>query len=158
MQTFLTDIQFKNCAAHLDSKRLQKQRVECFQIYNAVTGIRFDSITDDIIGPAVGWTNHPAVRMWKQYPHMLLLYSWYISEECNNRGIADNRGLQFFFERRMIRHPFVVPEWWADPVSRDKIIFTHRANLVRKSPTFYGPLFPEITPVIAYTTDYKWPV
>ena len=158
MQSFLTSRSYKETAQHLDTKRLQEQRVECIQIYNCVIGQRLDVITDEIKGPAVGYMNHPAVRMWRSYPHALLLYAWYISRECDARGINDHRAVRYFFERRMDRHPFIIPHWWADEHKRDRIIYTHRCNLIRKDVSHYRPLFPDITIDEAFRVDYEWPV
>lgn len=157
MQTFLPRRSFAESAKCLDNKRLNKQRVETFQLYNIVVGQRFDSITDEILGPADGFRNHPAARMWKTSPHMLCLYGMYISEECNRRGIQDHRGLGYFFERRMSRHPFIIPAWLSDD-RIDRVTYTHQCNLIRKDAEFYRPQFPDISIGEAFKTDYYWPV
>lgn len=151
MQTFLTDTSFKTNAQHLDSKRLNKQRVECKQIYAACTGIR--EFADGTTLPAIGWRNHPAVRMWKGHESMLCMYALYICGECDRRGIADHAGMRSFFMDRMFRHPFVVPFWWADAELKTRIITTHRSNLLRKDTTHYGSLFPDLSPSL----EYYWP-
>lgn len=156
MQTFLADSTFKACAEVLDNKRLNKQRLECLQIYNACTGIRHKADGTEV-GPAIGWRTHPAVRMWKRYEAFLCMYAVYISAECDARGIADNHNLKQFFTDRMLRHEFKVPSWWYNLAEREKIIHTHRCNLVRKDFNFYSPRFPSVHTSQIYTTQYYWP-
>lgn len=156
MQTFITSIGFKDTAKSLDSQRLNKQKVEAFQIYNAATGFRRDTL-GKILGPAKGWVNHPAVRMWKGYEYALCTYGIFICDECEERGIADNSGIKAFFESRLIRHPYIIPTWRADALIRDKIIFSHRCNLVRKNPEFYRPQFKDV-PENYDDIAYFWPV
>lgn len=158
MQTFLPNLSYLESAKSLDSRRLNKQKVECLQIYNAVIGLRLDPITDEVLGQATGWINHPAVRMWKKYPGCLMLYSWHIAKECERRNINDHRGLLYFFERRMNRHPFIIPNWWTDPDIRQRIAYTHQCNLIRKDAEYYKPLFPNVSIGEAFKTDYYWPV
>jgi hypothetical protein len=155
MQTFLLHKEFKETAKLLDTPRLNKQRVECFQIYNCIIGLRLDSVTQEIVGEAKGFLNHPAVRMWKESPAFLCLYAQYISKECAARDIADHRQLGKFFDSRMLRHPFRVPMWWTEEKEREKIIYSHRCNMIRKDPEFYGPKFPELTLVDSFT-PYHW--
>lgn len=156
MQTFLPHRDFKSCAFALDSRRLNKQRVECMQIYNAARGIRLDA-NENVVGPAVGWRNHPAVKMWKGYEHSLCVYAYYICLECDAREIEDKAGLRRFFWSRMNKHPFIIPFWIADPVIRDKITFSHRCNLVRKDAEYYRPQFHNI-PENYDDIPYFWPV
>ena len=157
MQTFLADITFKSCAEVLDNRRLNKQRIECLQIYNACTGIRHKADGTEA-GPAIGWRTHPAVRMWKGYEAFLCMYAVYICAECDARGIADNANIKEFFSSRVTRHEFKIPRWWYNLNERNKIIHTHQCNLVRKDFSFYSPKFPAVHPSQIYTTDYHWPV
>lgn len=156
MQTFLTDKSFKQTASSLDDRRLNKQRVETFQIYNAARGIRLDT-KGNYVGPAIGWRNHPAVRMWRGHESLLCIYGYRICLECDHRGIADHAGLSEFFRARMHKHEYIVPSWWADPLQRDKLTFTHRCNLVRKDPEFYRPKFPDV-PDNYEDIAYWWPL
>jgi hypothetical protein len=146
MQTFLTSPSFQETAQHLDSLRLNKQRVECLQIYNSITGI------------SQGWSNHPAVRMWEKHPALLCLYALKMSEECTRRGIKDNAGLEEKFFTWMNAHPFIVPEWWANADSQSRIIHTHRCNLLRKDYLHYRSVFPDVDSKEIFVTDYYWPV
>lgn len=156
MQTFLPASSFQQCARSLDSRRLNKQRVECMQIYNAARGIRLDA-DENVIGPAIGWRNHPATKMWRGYEHVLCMYALHICMECDARGILDNRKLGEFFMKRLKRHEYIVPFWWADPILKDKLTFSHRCNLVRKDAEFYLPKFPDV-PENYDDIEYFWPV
>jgi len=77
MQTFLPSTSFEQSAKWLDTLRLGKQRVECYQILKALTD------------PSYGWQNHPAVNMWRQHKHALLFYSIAICLEWQQRGYKD---------------------------------------------------------------------
>ncbi len=57
MQTFLPSANPVTSARLLDSKRLNKQILECYQILNVLSGK----------SKGGGWRNHPAVLMWKRY-------------------------------------------------------------------------------------------
>ena len=83
MQTFLPFSDFVKTAAVLDYRRLGKQRVECKQIYKALT----------IIG--YGWRNHPAVKQWQGYEHALVRYAIVICNEWRKRGYKDAQ-LEYF--------------------------------------------------------------
>lgn len=157
MQTFLPDTTFKACAEVLDTRRLNKQRIECLQIYNACTGIRHKADGTEV-GPAMGWKQHPAVRMWKGHEAMLCLYAYFMCAECNARGIADNHNLKQFFSDRMNRHEFKVPRWWYNLAERGKIIYSHQCNLIRKDFNYYSPRFPRVPSSDIFTTNYYWPV
>jgi len=60
MQTFLAYPDYKLSASVLDMKRLGKQRVEAWQIVQALTV------------PEYGWKNHPAVKMWRGHVPSLI--------------------------------------------------------------------------------------
>ena len=53
MQTFLPHRNFQKTAKSLDRQRLGKQRVETWQILQAITNLSYE------------WQNHPAVKMWR---------------------------------------------------------------------------------------------
>ncbi len=143
MQTFLPHGSFHMCAKSLDNKRLNKQRVECKQIYNALTN-----------PDARGWVNHPAVKMWRGYENALLRYMKCIHLECGERGIADNVLTDKWIEERIPRHKFTLPPWFADELTFMKIRDTHRSALVKKLPEHYASQFPDAPPF----TAYFWPV
>lgn len=116
MQTFLP-LADLNSVRLLDDKRLGKQRVEALQILRALNG------------ETKGWRNHPATKMWDGYTQCL---SWYMSiciDEWVNRGFK-NTMLCAYPQNLRISFP-----WW---FGNDKFHASHRSNLLRKDPEFYG--------------------
>lgn len=141
MQTFLPYPSFAASARVLDYQRLGKQRVENLQIMRA------------LILPDYGWTNHPAVRMWRTYETALTYYQAAICEEWTRRGYADtclrkttdiyDDFFSGFYETR-------TPRWLGDPAFH----LSHQSNLVRKDRDHYAPHFPGVRDDL----DYVWPV
>ena len=146
MQTFLPCQSFQESAQALDNRRLNKQRVECLQIYNTLTH------TSD------GWQHHPAVKMWRNAEALLCLYAVKICEECDARGIADNKKLRERFLEAMLTHEFKIPFWWSEPTHKNKITHTHRCNLLRKDYIHYATVFPDVPVSEIFVTNYYWPV
>ena len=77
MQTFLPSSNFTTAAHMLDSKRLNKQILEAYQILNVLSGQ----------SPTGGWRNHPAVKMWRGHEMVLLEYIYAMISEAKYRGI-----------------------------------------------------------------------
>lgn len=132
MQTFLPAAQYSKSAALLDNKRLGKQRVECKQILLAL-GLAVGTHPPG----KKGWQNHPAVRMWRGYEAALALYSFCMCQEWLRRGFKDTLTPEFvdLYERLMpdAQSP-PQPPW----LGRKKLHASHRSNLLRKDPIFYG--------------------
>lgn len=133
MQTFLPFPDLKRSARCLDMKRLGKQRVECKQIFNALTV------------PGYGWSNHPAVRMWTGHASGVALYGAECCRAWIERGYR-NSLLEWFLER--IDDP-AMPRWFGDPVFHR----SHQSNLVRKLPEHYRKYFPDVSDDL----PYAWP-
>lgn len=157
MNTFLPLPSYIQSARSLDDKRLNKQKVECLQIYNAISLTRFRT-DGTIMGPAKGWINHPAVKMWKKYPHQFLVYSLAVCKACRDRGIRDVAGMEDFFFSRLSKHVDIIPHWIADEKLLEKVNFSHRCNLVRKDMTFYREKFPDVNVIDALFYEFFWPV
>ena len=155
MQTFLVHPEFSVTASLLDSKRLNKQIVECKQIYAALTGV--SEPYGQPTKPTTSWIHHPAVVQWRGYEALLCQYALYMRIEATKRGIADNTNMKDFFFVRMMRHEMKIPKWWCDPKIRNAIIHSHRCNLARKDWKHYMPLFPELKASEVFTTQYVWP-
>ena len=135
MQIFLPYADIEQSARVLDTQRLMKQRVESLQILNTIQG------------KSEGWRNHPAVRMIKDYPAWLCLYSIKICQEARARGYVDN--LLPHFEKEILTYPYIIqPHWLGSYLHK-----THQSNLIRKKPEFYGPKFPNIPDNL----PYFWP-
>jgi hypothetical protein len=136
MQTFVpygTD--FKANAAVLDRQRLGKQRVEAWQILNALQG------------RSKGWVNHPATRMWRGYEAALCDYAIAMCDEWLVRGYTDTMRQRFV---DLLTDDPVKPGW----LLRSDVKESHRSNLIRKMPDHYGPLWP----AVADDLPYVWPV
>lgn len=121
MNTFLPYADFKASAKVLDMRRLGKQRVEVLQLVNAIQG------------GSKGWVNHPCTRMWRPHLQSLISYGETICEEWTSRGYEDSIGLQLYMLKDLgakVKNP----PWLGSPALHS----SHRANLLRKDPVFYG--------------------
>ena len=137
MQTFLPYPDFAQSAACLDDRRLGKQRVECLQILRALRD------------PAYGWQNHPAVKMWRGHYIALASYGMTICDEWLRRGFNDTCKAKI--------EAFL----WVDGNGNDPSFIgnpdfhaSHRSNLLRKDPVFYGP-YGWTEP---HNLPYVWPI
>ena len=136
MQIFLPYPDIEQSARVLDTQRLMKQRVESYQILNTIQG------------KSEGWRSHPAVRMVKDYPAWLCLYSIKICQEARRRGYVDN--LLPHFEKELLTYPYIIqPHWLGSYLHK-----THQSNLIRKKPEFYSIKFPNIPDNL----PYFWPL
>lgn len=135
MQTFLPYESYADSAAALDRQRLGKQRVETLQIMNAL-----------VFGG--GWSNHPAVRMWRGHEWALYDYQEATVAEWLRRGYRDT----CLVKTRLLLPDDAedtTPPWLGDPAFHR----SHQSNLLRKDPEHYGQYFPD-TPL---NLPYVWP-
>ncbi len=145
MQTFLPYDDFQRSAESLDSPRLGKQRVETLQILRALEL------------PEYGWSNHPAVRMWRGFTPALVLYGLVCARVWTQRGHADTTESQIAeFAPEMIRAhqddlraQGMLPPWLGAPALHE----SHRSKLLTKEPGHYRAQFSDTTPGL----DYFWP-
>jgi len=133
MQTFLPYPDFRDSAQILDYRRLGKQRLEAKQILNAL-----------LPTSKSGWRNHPAVRMWEGYEDALRLYHDVMIEEWILRGYNNNMPLYGIYP------DVFLPDWIGD----ERLHASHRANLLRKDPIFYGKYGWSEDP----EAPYWWPI
>jgi hypothetical protein len=118
VQTFLPYPDFVDTAEVLDYRRLGKQRVEARQILATLQGT----------SKRKGWIHHPAVRMWRGYEDALIVYSnvmirvWIQRGYNNTMEILPPAGLP------------ELPPWFGD----ETFHASHRSNLLRKDPEYYG--------------------
>ena len=134
MQTFLPYPDFKKSAECLDYKRLGKQRVETWQIYNVLKKIEERSELKQQILEKIAWENHPIVKMWKGYEQALLEYGTFICIEWRKKGFNDS--LLPKFDKELEKFPELVgkrPSWLGSP----EFHASHRSNLLRKDPKWY---------------------
>ena len=135
MQTFLPYESFARSAKVLDRQRLGKQRVEVLQILKALRD-------------GGGWSNHPAVRMWRGYECVLIDYGLAVCDEWHcERGYKDTcaEKIASFSGDGWIR-----PPWLGDTAFHR----SHQSNLIRKNPEHYGPIFWDVPDDLPYV----WPV
>jgi hypothetical protein len=136
MQTFLPFPSAQESAYCLDNKRLGKQRVEAYQVIQALEG------------KYKGWTRHPAVLMWEGHIPALAQYGWTMCQEWRRRGFEDALADKFL---EYIKPLHRIP-WW---FGYQPFHLSHRSNLLRKDPVYYGQYFRHYMP----PTDlpYLWP-
>lgn len=119
MQTFLPYPSFTESARVLDRQRLGKQRVEAYQILQALLGL------------STGWLNHPATLMWRGYEGTLNAYLLEMISQWMQRGYKNT-----------IQCPVIIPcdgnylypSWFGNPAFHA----AHRSNLLRKLPSHYS--------------------
>ena len=145
MQTFLTYECFTESAIILDWQRHNKQRSEANDIIGILTNFADTSHSTKQQAYLVKrYSNHPAVRMWSDNVDALKVYFNVFIYEWVQAGYENNYS---YFKTPM----FVdMPEWLGDP----RLHYSHRANLVRKDPDFYGFFWPDVDPA----APYWWPV
>ena len=116
MQTFLPYPNFVDSLDCLDYRRLGKQRVEAYQIINALEG------------KSKGWVNHPATKMWAANIDALKLYCNIAIEKWIGRGYKNT--MKFYPTNNKVD----MPSWLGDIY----LHASHRSNLLRKDREFYG--------------------
>jgi hypothetical protein len=138
MQTFLPYRDFKKTAKSLDRQRLGKQRVEAWQILQAITNKDY------------GWQNHPAVKMWRGYPIALSEYGIDICTEWINRGYKDTMLARFADFLMQQDAPVEYPDWLGNDVFHSM----HRGTLLYKNYEWYSQFSWKEIP----RYEYFWPV
>lgn len=128
MQTFFVYDNYVDTAKVLDDKRLGKQRVEAYQILKALRGDYADT---------GAWVHHPATVMWRTNPYELALYGLTMSIEFFERGFDGFNMIEIFtdFQKQLRDNNTEQYPWWAN---NEMLQMTHRSNLIRKYPEYYG--------------------
>ena len=134
MQTFLPYSFFKKSVSCLDYRRLGKQRIEAKQIYNIITGNT----------KSKAWQNHPAVLMWKGYSLALALYHDCCILEWIKRKYINN---MLLLSPKLSN--IKMPPW----LGNKEFHLSHRSNLYRKNPEWYGKFGWNVPPNLPYI----WP-
>jgi hypothetical protein len=149
MQTFLPYPNFDHSVRVLDYRRLGKQRLECNQILSA---LRAES------SMPVGWTNHPATKMWKGYEEALHVYCQMCVNEWIARGYHNTMSVWFDEDWQGYKGSWCngvdarkvqVPPWLGDA----RFHASHRAALLWKDPGHYGQFGWTEEPEL----NYVWP-
>jgi len=99
-----------------------------------------------------GWPNHPAAKMWHRYDSALASYLLAGVDELYDRGRS-------YYDRPWCKElvdilykfgdDIRLPPWWGD----ERVHSSHRANLLRKDPVWYGQWGWTEAP----DTGYYWP-
>ncbi|MBC8570344.1 pyrimidine dimer DNA glycosylase/endonuclease V [Zongyangia hominis] len=106
MQIFQPFASFDACAAYLrrDPKRLGKQAVELYQIYNAVWGL--------LRGERPGYRNHPVVRHIFHGGHPYDLFPYFDALTVQWRSLGYRRSPEFLWKVEALYHhltPYFTP-------------------------------------------------
>lgn len=117
MQTFLPYPDYKDSVSCLDKYRLGNQ------VYREGKTL--------ISG---GWPNHPASFMWKGYFHQLALYCIEGLHELERRGLYYPQHFSYFEDMLNFHPPTDAPPW----LGNEALHSSHRSNLLRKDPEWYG--------------------
>ena len=146
MQTFLPYPDFRMSAQALDYRRLGKQRVECKQLLAALG--REVGEDGSLYGrvPSESWFNHPATKMWRGYELALAEYQADMIREWISRGFQNTMSRVIIPDEVDL----VYPPWLGD----EKFHASHRSNLLRKDPDWYGRHGWKEHP----NMEYVWPV
>jgi hypothetical protein len=137
MQTFLPYKDFSMSAEALDSKRLNKQILECYQILNVLSNK----------DPRAGWRNHPAVKMWRGHENFLWDYTMAMVREADVRGIKTDKNMSNLIDlinTYGIDWGFDIPAWYENDITMKRLTITHKANLYKKDPVYYFDFFSSV--------------
>jgi len=115
----------------LDSKRLNKQILETYQILNVLSGQ----------SKSGAWSNHPAVLMWAGAENELWRYGMTAIKLADMRGIKTENNLanmNALAKKAAIHWGDDEPMWRINPTTIKRVNTTHKANLYRKDPEYYA--------------------
>ena len=162
MQTFLPYTDFVRSVGCLDRARLGKQRVEAIQILSVLLGRRWIAETNSYVPvpmEELGWSNHPAVRMWSGHEGSLYNYMHRACDAWVARGYHDS------LKHRATMHLFdhIQPDAWIRPSwLTEEFCSSHRSILLAKDPVHYGQFgwteLPATKDLQTNRWPYPWPV
>jgi hypothetical protein len=163
MQTFITHTNPAVIAKHLDNKRLNKQALEGWQILMNL--LELDPEGNH--RTPKGWSNHPAVKMWRGHELFLASYIDAMVIEWKNRGYKSTIGDK---TSKTVETAIALglvdvassskpPVWWQDKAKLESVIASHRrALLVKDFQWYHRWRWNEDTEFYPTTYDYVWPV
>jgi hypothetical protein len=136
MQTFLPYADFAKSAACLDSKRLNKQILECKQILAALTG------------ESKGYINHPAVKQWIGLDVKLRAYGMCLTYEYALRN-NKRHAIKFITHVNEISIP---PPW----LGYEPYHASHRSVLLAKDFAHYSQFGWSEKPAEKFWNKNRW--
>lgn len=162
MQTFVPLVGSAEIAKVLDRARLNKQALEGWQILMNL--VQLDPQGNHRISK--GWSNHPAVKMWRGHEGALVSYILKMIAEWKRRGYKSTIGdktLQTYIQAvklgRITRDSHRYPAWMTDKELFTQIASSHRLALLNKDYEWYSQFgWPEDRGTKPETYEYVWPV
>lgn len=162
MQTFVPLIGSADTAKVLDRARLNKQALEGWQILMNL--VELDPEGND--RTPRGWSNHPAVKMWRGHEGALVSYILKMVSEWKSRGYNSTIGDKAIktYKRavslgRITRDSHRKPVWMSNSELFEQISSSHRMALLNKDYEWYSQFgWPEDIGSRPETYDYIWPV
>lgn len=161
MQTFvpIATSDFTQHAKILDSRRLNKQALEGWQIL--LNLLELDPAGNH--RTPKGWSNHPAVNMWRGHELQLFAYVIAMTNEWIDRGYKTTIGTKAM---RTLATAIVnsdkewtdeLPEWASDSSKYEAIASSHRKALLSKDYEWYSQFnWAEDTGTRPETYEYVW--
>lgn len=151
MITWLTHMSYGKTARALDDRTLGHQRVEAFELFDALLGGGDESLL-----------RRPVAKMWVGCEYALGVYGMLMCMEwTNSRGCADSLFFKFYNAIQEIKKEeqdfsYVEPPWFRDV----DVLRSHRSNLIRRqrehgTGQHYLDQFGKKTPD---SMPYLWPV
>jgi hypothetical protein len=163
MQTFvpIASTNFADIAKVLDNKRLNKQALEGWQIMMNL--LQLDPAGDHRVSK--GWSNHPAVKMWKGHEQSLFNYIVAMTDEWILRGykttIKDKAAetLRVAVNHNLVSLDKTPPTWITESSLYQEVAKSHRLALLTKDYEWYSQFnWDEDTGRAPQSYDYVWPV
>lgn len=146
-------------ARQLDNKRLFKQALEGWQILMNLTEL---DPQGNYREPA-GWSNHPAVKMWRGSELLLFIYIMAMIKEWRARGFKttlDDKLIKTMTHAKFLgKVGTSTPAWMRDHDLFKEIASSHRKALLTKHYEHYNQFnWPEDKGVAPKSYDYVWPI
>lgn len=162
MQTFVPlTSSYEDIASTLDRARLNKQALEGWQILMNL--VQLDPQGNHRISK--GWSNHPAVKMWRGHEVALYQYVQAMVDEWIKRGYKSTIGDK---ARDTIKTAIAndlldssssaPPRWISDQKLFEQVASSHRMALLSKDYEWYSQFkWPEDSGRRPDTYEYIWP-
>ncbi len=162
MQTFVPLFGSADTAQVLDRARLNKQALEGWQILMNL--VQLDPPGNHRVSK--GWSNHPAVKMWRGHEGALVSYILKMVLEWEKRGYKSTIGqktLQTYIQAvrlgRITRDNHKLPDWMKDSTVFEPIASSHRLALLNKDYEWYSQFgWAEDPGYRPESYEYIWPV